>query len=178
MTRHALIIGGACVALLLAFAAGWAAHPDPDIRIDERGREAATVQTVEVYGSAQEWVTRRELDQRRDEVRVVYRERLPDGTERSLERTETSDHRHEQEADAGHREEQAAKVERVEVVREVERRVEVSTPAPDWRIAGLVGYDGGVVYGASVDRRILGPITVGAWGLSSGSVGASVGIVW
>lgn len=33
-----------------------------------------------------------------------------------------------------------------------------------------------VVYGASVFKPILGPITIGVWGLSSPSCGASVGI--
>lgn len=33
-----------------------------------------------------------------------------------------------------------------------------------------------ILYGASVNRSILGPITIGLWGLSNGTCGASVGL--
>lgn len=34
------------------------------------------------------------------------------------------------------------------------------------------------VYGAAASRPILGPVTVGAWGLSNGTVGASIGLTF
>lgn len=71
-------------------------------------------------------------------------------------------------------------VQRVEVVREVERRVEVRLPLPSWRVSGLVGgrWGTGIEYGAHVERRLLGPIYVGAWGLSSGAVGVGLGVAF
>lgn len=36
----------------------------------------------------------------------------------------------------------------------------------------------GVVYGASISKPILGPITVGAFGLSNGIVGGSIGLTF
>lgn len=47
-------------------------------------------------------------------------------------------------------------------------------------IAALAGLSisnfGQPVYGASVARSVLGPITVGAWGLTNGTAGLSVGL--
>lgn len=56
---------------------------------------------------------------------------------------------------------------------------------PDWRIGALIGANvnglltnptGSLVYGAQVERRIVGPFSVGLWGLSSGQGGASVSV--
>lgn len=59
-----------------------------------------------------------------------------------------------------------------------------TTPArPDWRVGVLVGASlreplvpiaGPLVLGASVERRILGPFSVGAWVNTVGAAGASV----
>lgn len=47
-------------------------------------------------------------------------------------------------------------------------------------VSALVGNDGfkslTPVYGISVSKEILGPITVGAWGMTNSSVGLSVGL--
>lgn len=49
-------------------------------------------------------------------------------------------------------------------------------------ISGLIGIDfnnlsrSPVVYGGSVSRPIIGPVTLGAWGLSNLTFGASVGV--
>jgi hypothetical protein len=68
---------------------------------------------------------------------------------------------------------------RVEL-REVEKRVEVPAPLPKWRVGALVGVDlthppllsdGRVGVGAIVERRLVGPISVGAYGTHTGSVG-------
>ena len=64
--------------------------------------------------------------------------------------------------------------------REVERRVEVHSPLPDWRVGGLVGLSlrGGPepAFGAEVQRRILGPVYLQAWGLNTGAAGVGVGL--
>lgn len=60
----------------------------------------------------------------------------------------------------------------VESVREVTKLVE--RRRPDWRIGPMVGFDvrsRSISYGATVERRILGPVSVGAWGLSNGTAG-------
>lgn len=58
------------------------------------------------------------------------------------------------------------------------REVAVSPVLPQWRVSGLVGTGLPLVpiYGAHVERRILGPVSVGAWALSSGVGGLSVGV--
>lgn len=47
-------------------------------------------------------------------------------------------------------------------------------------ISALIGYDshrpGDAVYGVSITRELVGPITYGVWGLTSGVAGVSAGI--
>lgn len=45
-------------------------------------------------------------------------------------------------------------------------------------LAGINPFSGAQtpVYGASITKPILGPITVGAWGLNNGTVGVSIGL--
>lgn len=78
------------------------------------------------------------------------------------------------------------------VDREVEKKVEVTRPLPDWRFSVLAGVNGnqlpGLVYGssfdpmtylsfgASIERRIVGPVHAGAWGLSTGQGGLSISL--
>lgn len=60
----------------------------------------------------------------------------------------------------------------------------VETARPAWRVHALVGVRlsdvlGGKVapaYGAALERRVLGPLSVGAWGLSNGSAGLSASL--
>lgn len=49
---------------------------------------------------------------------------------------------------------------------------------PKWTISalGALNLDGKVSYGASVSYRLLGPINVGVFGLTSGYLGASLGV--
>lgn len=76
---------------------------------------------------------------------------------------------------------------RVDVEKLVEKKVEVQV-RPDWRVTPLVGLDvpraisnpvaaqSAIVFGGQVERRILGPISAGAWGLSNGNVGVAVSV--
>lgn len=53
------------------------------------------------------------------------------------------------------------------------------TSQPRTNISGLVGIDfrtSKPVYGGSATRQILGPISVGVWGLSNASGGVSIGV--
>ena len=45
-----------------------------------------------------------------------------------------------------------------------------------YALAGVDVKTPGVVYGVSVTKQVLGPISVGAWGLTSGIVGVSLGL--
>lgn len=78
------------------------------------------------------------------------------------------------------------------VDREVEKRVDVTKPSPDWRISPMLGVNAGTIPGAiaagelkladtvvgglEVQRRIWGPVSLGAWGLTSGQVGVTASL--
>lgn len=63
--------------------------------------------------------------------------------------------------------------------REVIKEKIVERSRPDWRVGALVGYNveqysSGVqalVYGGIAERRIIGPVSVGLWGVSAGKYG-------
>lgn len=168
----------AVVAIGTAFAIGRATAPAPQMKVEERVAEKAHEQvTTTVEATA----TR---DEAKVETVVVYRDRLVhvDGTveEHEVEHRGTDVQIHE-EAKAAE-----VKVEVREVERVVEKRVEVHTPPPDWRVTAMVGVDASplvrqglppaLALGASVERRIIGPIYVGVWGLvQPAAVGASIG---
>lgn len=56
----------------------------------------------------------------------------------------------------------------------------VSYNKPQWKAAALLGITDysldNRVYGLEVERRILGPIFVGAWGLTNKTIGVSAGL--
>jgi hypothetical protein len=77
----------------------------------------------------------------------------------------------------------------VEVVKEVEKEVEkiVEKPLPDWRLSPMVGLnvpgvidaglsDRQLVLGVEIQRRLIGPLSGGIWGLSNGAVGLSLSL--
>ncbi len=116
-----------------------------------------------------------------ERVRIVYRDRwrTPEGAERETEL--------EIDAETARELLEEARVETRVETREVEVEVvrdlvhEIRTPLPDWRVGGLIGMDlthGAPVYGLQIERRIIGPLHVGAWGLASGAAGVSVGITF
>lgn len=62
---------------------------------------------------------------------------------------------------------------------------EVDYKKPSLVLRGLVGVDAGhlstntqPIYGGAVDKNVFGPIGVGAWGLSNGTCGLSLGITF
>ncbi len=64
---------------------------------------------------------------------------------------------------------------------ETDIKTAVVLKGPEWNVSGLVGNDFSQglikpIYGVSVSREILGPVTVGAFGLSNGVLGLSVGL--
>lgn len=65
--------------------------------------------------------------------------------------------------------------------RDVEHVVEKVRMVPvrdDWHAAALVGWHGAPVYGASVDRRIAGPLTLGVAATTERAVYVTVGVRW
>lgn len=62
---------------------------------------------------------------------------------------------------------------------EADHHDETTYNTQKWDLVGLAGVDvprNRQVYGGAVDYRLLGPITIGAWGLSSGAAGLSLGL--
>ncbi len=59
---------------------------------------------------------------------------------------------------------------------------EKSSPSKgSFTLQALAGYDIGttsLVYGISISKTVLGPISVGVWGLSDKTIGASIGLTF
>lgn len=58
---------------------------------------------------------------------------------------------------------------------------EIIKPPPQWQVSALGGMDIHTmtpVYGVAVSKQFLGPFTAGAFGLSNGIVGVSVGMTF
>lgn len=54
-------------------------------------------------------------------------------------------------------------------------------PKPKWNVSALIANDfshGNIVptYGASAQKEFIGPITIGAFGLTNGTIGVSIGL--
>lgn len=76
----------------------------------------------------------------------------------------------------------------VEVATDRKDTAERDTPMPDWRVSILSGVNipaintatgpalNQLVIGGSVERRIVGPLHAGVWGVSTGAVGLLVGV--
>lgn len=164
----------ALLLVLLGFVLGLLANPPREVETRER------VQLVEVLAERAEWVTAREVERTEDRVRVVYREKVttPDGTVTEREHEIEGEHveNREQTNDAGRSETIATKTEHREASKVI------AAPAPAWRVSALAGVDLGLaeppvlVYGGQVERRLVGPLSVGAWGMSNGAAGASVSL--
>jgi hypothetical protein len=97
-----------------------------------------------------------------DNVVTVYREiQRPDGTKEIRSRTFDKS--------------VSTEAETKDDSKSVSETKTVERKQPDWKVAGLATTTG---YGASIERRILGPIFLGAFGLSSGMAGISVGLLF
>lgn len=78
---------------------------------------------------------------------------------------------------AGQAHETAARVEYRDLV---QTRVETRAERTTWTVAAMggLGLDGRRVLGGVVQRRILGPLTLGAWATSERVGGVTVGLQW
>lgn len=136
--------------------------------------------TVEQVKTETQVETKAKVETTEKKVVIVRRDRVREAGGKLIDKSvivETTD-----KATAAQLVEQAKQVEVREVV--VEKRVEVKV-SRDWRVSALVGLQpkllptfepGPVVFGASVERRIAGPVFVGAWGLSNGTIGISASV--
>jgi hypothetical protein len=155
----------ALVAVVVAGAAGFTGFGIGRMNALEQVEEHALVLTVTREKTVERW--------RRAKDRIVYVEKTtsPDGT--------TVEKRSERET------------ERAELVRDVDRKADtraetakVTTSRPDWRIGVQLGAtwkepavrlgDTPLVVGGSIERRLIGPFSVGAWGSTVGAAGLSV----
>ena len=99
--------------------------------------------------------------EKKDVVATIVEKKKPDGTE--IKKTRIVD--------------KTVGSSTTEIDTEGSRIDEVRSVPDVWRLRGLAAYySGGITYGAGVDRQILGPISLGAWALSNGTVGLSLGI--
>lgn len=155
----------ALVALVVAAAAGFTGFGIGRMNAIEQVEEHALVLTVKRERTVEKW--------KKAKDRIVYVERTtsPDGTvlEKRSER----------------------ETERAELARDVEHRADtraetskVTTSRPDWRVTVQLGAtwkepavrlgDTPLVVGGSIERRIIGPFSLGAWGSTVGAAGLSV----
>ncbi len=60
----------------------------------------------------------------------------------------------------------------------LDTRNETKINKPNWKVSGLVGLntDRKTVYGATIDRRIVGNVFVGAWATTEKTGGISIGL--
>ena len=183
MQKNALIGVIALVVLIGAFAAGRYTAP-------ESVRTVETVKVVEVEKQVvvvQEKV-KVEKVYVQNEAQAIHREEhtttRPDGT---VEVVKTEDINVTKVVTENNTQYVDRIVEK-EVVKYEDRIVEkvklVTMKKPDWMIGAMVGYDfknldatkfvSGLHYGAHAERRILGPVFLGAWGMTNRDLGLSL----
>lgn len=121
----------------------------------------------------------------RDRVitRVVTVEKRPDGTEIKTEKTTDADK-------STLKTDMSSTTTRVADVSTKHEKITISDDAPRLHLNILVGYSATkwdklpniagehLAIGVQADLRVFGPVTVGAWVLSTGAAGGSVGVVF
>lgn len=168
------------VILGIGYFAGWATKPN-NVRIEEKLKVVEVTKEVVVEKEVVKLVKDTNIKEKYH--RESLETKLPDGT---YTKKETEDRNIDTVV-----KETEEKVRVVEVTKEVvvEKEVEriVEAQKAQWRASPLIGTNvaflpkpniGGFVWGAEVERRILGPFWLGVWGLSSGQVGVKVSGEW
>jgi hypothetical protein len=157
LRSHAIV---SLVSLAVGGASAWYLRPPVvETRTEYKDRVVEVVKTIREQVKTQ---TRRQVKTRTEEK--------PDGTKITV-RTETGTET-KTETDTRSDGQKTASTEKVSVDRYW---------SPDWSVRGLAGVDlrsKAFTYGAAVERRVVGPVWLGAWALSSGVVGASVGVTF
>lgn len=182
MNRWRLAAGVGVALLAGAFAIGRATAP---VKVVERTREVEAKTTTARADVHQLDTRTQKADEKKDVRTVVVTRWLPGG---AVERTEKAEDKTATTTQAQQATDlRAARVEtRVEYRdREVVKTVEAARP--QWSLAALAGIDvagaladrggllpGHAVLGAVLDRRLVGPVFLGAWGTTAGAGGISV----
>lgn len=132
-----------------------------------RWGQPARIETVEVETVRYVETVRTLVRTERVEAKHVHREetRAPDGTVRVVEDSRSHV------AENTHATSDTARAGSIDTA----RQSVTTNDRPDWHVSALVGLPG-PVYGAHVQRRILGPVSVGAWALTSKAAGVSLGV--
>lgn len=189
--RAGLAVGLVLAALALAFATGrWSARA-PAVR-DERTVATASKASAAVVARADD--TKRETatkDVDTSEHSVIRWipampaaggcPAIPAHVEQETTRETHAASTHT--ADARRASNVAARQEQQAQATEITLHTVTPAPRPNWSVIGMVGAQIGgrheimpapFVFGASLERRIVGPVSVGIWGLSSAAGGISV----
>lgn len=158
-------IGGAALALVVSFAAGRFSAAKPAI---------TTVTTAHaIVNTAVATVDQKTTHDTR--TVVVYRDRVThtDGTVEEKSETRAVSGETVTEHATKHASEHADTA--------TVSAVTITPYQPRWNVSAMAGVDvlhitRPLVYGVSVDYRLIGPVTVGVWGLSSGMGGVRAGL--
>ena len=162
-------------AVLVAFALGRGTRPAP--RIEYRDRVVTKTVTVE---HQVEHVVYREAKQEQRH-RAVHRVEVtrPDGTR--VVTTDTADQLAVNLQVGQTLALEASRAAATVQLQEHELHQEPSAP-PSWRVGALVGVRAGwplePLYGGEVAHRMLGPVWLGAWGLTAPAAGLSLSVEW
>jgi hypothetical protein len=176
LQNHWRAAGVSLLCLLLlggGFLAGRRSAPERVVTVTQTHE---TVRTVEVEKKATQTQTHVARAAHRTTKTVTTR--TPDGTTTTTRETTTDTHTAGDTSQATQTERSA----QAERTIDTKARTETTNSAA-WRISGLVGLSRGagvpslqVVYGGHVERRLFGPVTAGAWFLTSGAAGVSLGV--
>ena len=147
------------VVLAAVFAAGRVSAPEK-VRVE--------TQIVEVEKKKTD--TKTATDRERHRKTTTVTEKLPDGTKRTTTTT-TDDTQTDRKTDSSTSDVIAKKEDTSKEIVRGDSKVSLSF------LAGLKVTDPKTpVYGACISKPILGPVTVGLWGLDDKTVGASIGL--
>lgn len=176
-SREALLVIGAAVASVVGgYALG--RHSAPD-RVELRERVVYQDRIVTKVEVQRETVASTQADEAKD-VRTVYVTKwLPGGAVEQTATTEDKSRTEEKTAQSAAEHETKAEERIVYRDRETSKVVERGRPA--WSVALLPGIDvrnlferAGWQMGISAERRLFGPVLVGAWGNTAGAGGLSL----
>lgn len=186
--RHKIAAAiGVLILCALSFSLG-RFNREETVRVEERIVEVEKVVEKVVYREKEETHVDEKKDTKKVTKRVATEVTKPDGT---------TEKKTEEIIDEGTTEskveikyvDRVVEVEKVvEKLVEVEKKVKASQTLPDWRAGLTVGVNpldiyearavsyGDLILGAEVQRRLVGPVYGGVWGMTNGTVGINIGL--
>lgn len=178
------LVGGVAILALVAFAFGRYLSPTKTV-VTEKAVEVEKQVVVEKVVTQVKIV--KVADNKTNTHTVEHDVKKADGTEDKTVTTDTSTQTEvKTDTDAA---KQADKTATKTEYKIVERTVFTETAKPSWHVGVLGGVTltefpaGGwhvgpdrLVLGGEVDHRFIGPVSLGAWGLTSGQVGVKLGL--